>query len=431
MFCDTYKITIFNKSMICPPFPFSVGGRESFSIGNLKFGSASLKMNKGLKFIPSFSQKVNFHLMPHIYQIGYNHSVLSRMIDGIDWEGHRAQSKSESGLSNITVASIAVFVILCPLALIAAIWLYRRKIIPRDEYEVTYNRVSPGVGETLEEEARPEVIQNSKSSRNAPTPPKHLLVASILACMTTLAHSAPFGLNLEINFGNPCGTLGLSISNMKWCETLFEEKYLSIDNLCNQRDGLIIERVWPLIDSSVLSDPRGDMPPDMAGEGYSPVSSKLALETIGNGLRQAINPFEMIKGQTAKAKKPKLDNALQKVTQVLKEMTKVERGLLAMAKSGRIGKGTWELLGRTGKDLGHYSLVGCFNVGSSIILQFSKSDIISQYNLSGSYVLLIALSLVSFMALCLSIKQVRCYCKDKRLKRELGRSSNLPLPNFV
>ena len=72
IYCESFKIHVYNKTVNCPNFPFSIPRNVQFNIGDLKYNSKTIYHSSLLTFDNSLTQRVNFFLMPQLHSFDFN-----------------------------------------------------------------------------------------------------------------------------------------------------------------------------------------------------------------------------------------------------------------------------------------------------------------------------------------------------------------------
>jgi hypothetical protein len=72
IYCESFIIHVYDQSIACPNFVFNLPTSVSFNIGNLKFLSNHSAVDSDVKFIPTFSQRINFFLTPLLHDFDFN-----------------------------------------------------------------------------------------------------------------------------------------------------------------------------------------------------------------------------------------------------------------------------------------------------------------------------------------------------------------------
>ena len=66
IYCTSFNITIYKKTIVCPDFVFAVNLNESFQIGDLKYDAKQIKHSLEVTFDPGWSNTINHQLNPHM-----------------------------------------------------------------------------------------------------------------------------------------------------------------------------------------------------------------------------------------------------------------------------------------------------------------------------------------------------------------------------
>jgi len=88
VYCNMFKIKLYENlpTIECPDFVFSLPTNRSFSIGRLAYKFESIKINKDLKFVPEWSQRINFQMTHQIKELDIINDTkeLDELIKSID-----------------------------------------------------------------------------------------------------------------------------------------------------------------------------------------------------------------------------------------------------------------------------------------------------------------------------------------------------------
>ena len=128
VYCPTLKISVFNRTFDCPMHVFSLPYFTSFKIGKLTYNAEQLKMKSNLNVNPVSSSRVNFHLLPILPDLDFEHQEENRkLITSFD---------SDLKLSSIETFRSTDWIFVIIICLIIAVFLF--KSLPKNIFQQYY-----------------------------------------------------------------------------------------------------------------------------------------------------------------------------------------------------------------------------------------------------------------------------------------------------
>ncbi|RWS25296.1 pol polyprotein-like protein, partial [Leptotrombidium deliense] len=233
VYCYSFRITVFNKNMNCPSYPFALPAITPFQIGKLRYNFNHVVFESPKPFLNDLSQRVNTHLMPSLDDLEYKHqsyNEIRKLLGDIKTD----QVRPLSIIDKITPFSVPVAII-AVLAVIICLYFYCRKkhritIIQENDTELR----SMTADVDSENEERNE---NTHREVRRQTGTKKLLCVTTLMLIISLADACnenETGISIDYNYENPCNQITNNYSKL-WCETHFNDVYIdTVRKFCTQ-----------------------------------------------------------------------------------------------------------------------------------------------------------------------------------------------------
>ena len=112
VYCPTLKISVFNRTFDCPPHVFSLPYFTSFKIGKLSYNAEQLNMKSNLNVNPVSSSRVNFHLLPILPDLDFDHEEENRkLINSFDSDMKLQQINTFRSIDWIFVITISIIIL--------------------------------------------------------------------------------------------------------------------------------------------------------------------------------------------------------------------------------------------------------------------------------------------------------------------------------
>ena len=234
IFCNGFKINLYNRTIDCPDFVFALPITTSFSIGSLNYETNDITIHTDLSFAPDLSQRVNFQLMPDLHNLEFKDlsKKVRSEINGLIIPEH--YDNWEFASNKYGYGDVLLIILLVGITLFMAYLLYKKKlsnrlyrIDPERDIEIVELNPKQEVGPSAPEEIpspKPRVRRNSLSN-------KYLFFSSLIFVVLMPGQSLPIDEYLTVNiyYDNLCKDLwNKEFSNeaRRWCNENFQEAFI-------------------------------------------------------------------------------------------------------------------------------------------------------------------------------------------------------------
>ena len=177
IFCQTLKITVFNRTYDCPTHVFSLPHYASFMIGKMTYTADQLQLTSSLKVAPVHTSRVNFHLLPLIPNFNEPLESAREMSSELATELEariNTQTRHSVPISHVNLV-LSLLMLLLMVFIIRALGIKIPQIKLRQQ-PAAENNID--ADRTEEEQAVPVApVRQFRSSRAA----KHTLLVSLVA----------------------------------------------------------------------------------------------------------------------------------------------------------------------------------------------------------------------------------------------------------
>ena len=263
IYCKSFNIRVYDRYMPCPDFVFILSTSVSFSIGDLKFEANNRTIDINTEFIPHYSDRINFFLMPDLHDFSFD-KITRQTFEGLNnitAPTHRIERNlneyNDFNLTNIIL--LVVFLSVCLCIIILYCWRKLRKLgrhTPTSRTSAVYYKPHRETDEG-EDEVDVETTENSEPpkplKRTKPSAPNLSLLSLITTIMCLIVQcECGESLTFDIKFYNPCydvKTFQFAMNEVTWCEETFEQTIKNpIQGICSLTKNETIIR-FTLFDS--------------------------------------------------------------------------------------------------------------------------------------------------------------------------------------
>jgi hypothetical protein len=238
IYCESFDINVYNRSLSCPPFVFSLPVTAGFTIDALHYEAKEVIVESEIDLITPISQRINFHIFPQIHNFDFESLALEVRQDLKDMkiDPMKGITDSHSSLRFIDF----VYLIVGSLMLLAAFIYFARKnciyLFRSRESEPNPVQETDLDMEEIPEKSSSKVVNTARKPERSRT--KHTLLLASFLFLLTCAECKPSDdvIILNFHFDIPCTYLtkrNFSLFEISWCGKKFNETFLEpISNFC-------------------------------------------------------------------------------------------------------------------------------------------------------------------------------------------------------
>ena len=264
IYCKSLNIRLYDRYLPCPDFVFILSTSVSFSIGDLKFEASNSTIDISTEFIPHYSDRINFYLMPDLHDFSFDKILrrTSEKIKNITFDHPKIESIELPFGHEISILEILFLVFFIASAVLICLYYCRKRYKKRntkinnrvrnENFEkVEFREIEKSLSDNEEVDSDDNLEGTSRMKRKSIIITKHKPTAPPLIAITTLLFlvSVPCegndSLTLEIKFFNPCykvDSFQFAETEVIWCEKLFTETIRQpLRELCKPASDSIIK----------------------------------------------------------------------------------------------------------------------------------------------------------------------------------------------
>ena len=240
IYCKSFNIRVYDRYLLCPDFVFILSTSVSFSIGDLKFEANNRTIDISTEFIPHYSDRINFFLMPDLHDFSFD-KINRNAIDGINnlTITNTKINRHFPEINTFNGTTIVFLVIFFSVCLFLILYYLCRRQCPSKGRRRTANFVrttgftyskqreqDQGVDE-VDSDIEEITVAPRPSQRTRPpaTCPSLMSITTTLLFMITVCEGVE-SLTFDIKFYNPCYNtpkFKFATNEVVWCEDMFEQ----------------------------------------------------------------------------------------------------------------------------------------------------------------------------------------------------------------
>jgi hypothetical protein len=237
IYCNTLNISIYNRTLNCPDYVFSVPNSASFNINSISYESSLVNVQNTLSLKPDWGQRINFHLMPTLHNLNLT-EIAKQTKEEINKIEHHTGPRFIEINSQPNMQFI--YIILIIILLIAlTVYFKRRRSKAIHSANVRNIEIQRHHQSQITHETEPLTTEEEENSNDdIYTPPMRsaaplrrservLYLATIIGLIVAPTDAIDYKyIMIFIKFQSPCNELLLNNnttpSQMAWCQNQFD-----------------------------------------------------------------------------------------------------------------------------------------------------------------------------------------------------------------
>jgi hypothetical protein len=239
LYCDSFKINVYNRTIDCPSFVFGLPVTTPFTIGSLRYEAKETEIDSEISFTASVSQRITFHLMPNLHDFDFE-SIAERVMHEVNSMNISFRRFSHPTDSTHRAIDYILFTLIGIGVICGVVYFYRKRKLtilkPNPDGEIEEFPLETQGGSDIQkvDKRRDRGYKKSRFYKPKPT----LLITALMMFLTAHTEAKTQGDIVIINFRyeSPCAYLtkrNFTLFEISWCNQKFNETFIEpIERFC-------------------------------------------------------------------------------------------------------------------------------------------------------------------------------------------------------